>query len=248
MLDHPPPETPDHDPHPFWLVPALSAGVVALALWSAEPLARAWWARWSEAPVDYVLDTRFESPLPRPTTSGRPLVFPVYGDAQVVWGIDHLRVFPLPDPAIPGEGPTCLAPALRPQRVWSGWPHQGSDAHLMVANTHRGYDIAALQGAPVLAAHDGMAIVTVRRGRCSAATSKGHVNSKGERARRWDWVDEVQVVDWWSRLELTSSYHNLEQVLVRSGDRVKAGEMIGTVGKTGCATWPHLIGVRIAAA
>ena len=42
------------------------------------------------------------------------------------------------------------------------------------------------------------------------------------------------------RHDLSSFYAHLERVLVRSGDRVRRGQVIGLVGSSGNATGPHL--------
>jgi len=81
---------------------------------------------------------------------------------------------------------------------------------------HSGIDLAAARGTPVMATLPGIATVIV------SATGYGlHV-----------------VIDHGGGL--SSLYGHLDTVLVKSGDLVTAGEVIGTVGSTGNATGPHL--------
>ncbi len=83
---------------------------------------------------------------------------------------------------------------------------------------HHGVDIFAQRGTPVLAAVSGPVTRT-------GDTPRGglHVWQRGDHGRRL-------------------YYAHLDDILVTSGDFVKAGQIIGTVGNTGNARWtpPHL--------
>ncbi|HEX2056294.1 MAG TPA: M23 family metallopeptidase, partial [Nitrospiraceae bacterium] len=81
---------------------------------------------------------------------------------------------------------------------------------------HSGEDIGAPAGTPVIASNDGIVRLTV-----------DHLFSG-----RGIYVDHG--------LGLYSMYFHLSEVLVRDGDLVKAGQVIGKVGATGRATGPHL--------
>ena len=83
-------------------------------------------------------------------------------------------------------------------------------------NPHSGEDIGAPSGTPVIASNDGIVRLTV-----------DHIFSG-----RGIYVDHG--------LGLYSMYFHLSEVLVRDGDLVKAGQVIGKVGATGRATGPHL--------
>lgn len=83
-------------------------------------------------------------------------------------------------------------------------------------NPHSGEDIGAPAGTEVLASNDGVVRLTV-----------DHIFSG-----RGVYVDHG--------LGLYSMYFHLSEVLVRDGDLVKAGQVIGKVGSTGRATGPHL--------
>jgi murein DD-endopeptidase MepM/ murein hydrolase activator NlpD len=83
-------------------------------------------------------------------------------------------------------------------------------------NPHNGEDIGAPQGTDVAATNDGVVRLTV-----------DHIFSG-----RGVFVDHG--------LGFYSMYFHLSEVLVKDGDLVKAGQIIGKVGATGRATGPHL--------
>jgi murein DD-endopeptidase MepM/ murein hydrolase activator NlpD len=83
-------------------------------------------------------------------------------------------------------------------------------------NPHNGEDIGAPLGTDVVATNDGVIRLTV-----------DHVFSG-----RGVFVDHG--------LGFYSMYFHLSEILVKDGDLVKAGQLIGKVGATGRATGPHL--------
>ena len=83
-------------------------------------------------------------------------------------------------------------------------------------NPHNGEDIGAPHGTDVLASNDGVVRLTV-----------DHIFSG-----RGIFLDHG--------LGLYSMYFHLSDVLVKEGDLIKAGQIIGKVGTTGRATGPHL--------
>ena len=83
-------------------------------------------------------------------------------------------------------------------------------------NPHSGEDIGAPAGTAVIASNDGVVRLTV-----------DHIFSG-----RGIYLDHG--------LGLYSMYFHLSEVLVKDGDLVKAGQVIGKVGATGRATGPHL--------
>ena len=83
-------------------------------------------------------------------------------------------------------------------------------------NPHNGEDIGAPLGTDVLASNDGVVRLTV-----------DHIFSG-----RGIYVDHG--------LGLYSMYFHLSDVLVKEGDLIKAGQVLGKVGATGRATGPHL--------
>lgn len=83
-------------------------------------------------------------------------------------------------------------------------------------NPHNGEDIGAPLGTDVLATNDGIVRLTV-----------DHIFSG-----RGVFVDHG--------MGFYSMYFHLSEILVKNGDLVKAGQVIGKVGATGRATGPHL--------
>lgn len=83
-------------------------------------------------------------------------------------------------------------------------------------NPHNGEDIGAPLGADVAATNDGIVRLTVDH----IFSGKGLYIDHG--------------------LGLYSMYFHLSEVLVKDGDLVRAGQVVGKVGATGRATGPHL--------
>lgn len=81
---------------------------------------------------------------------------------------------------------------------------------------HGGVDIAAAQGSPVLAAREGQVVAAGRRGGYGKLLVVRH------------------------RFGYQTYYGHLSKMLVKKGERVRAGQRIGLVGRTGRATGPHL--------
>ena len=83
-------------------------------------------------------------------------------------------------------------------------------------NPHNGEDISAPLGADVVATNDGVVRLTVDH----FFSGKGLFLDHG--------------------LGFYSMYFHLSEILVKDGDHVKAGQVVGKVGATGRATGPHL--------
>jgi hypothetical protein len=81
---------------------------------------------------------------------------------------------------------------------------------------HGGLDLAAGMGTPVMAAQDGRVVFEGPRGHYGNTIVLEHGSG------------------------LTSWYGHLSQTLVKQGQVVKRGDVIGKVGRTGRATGPHL--------
>jgi len=81
---------------------------------------------------------------------------------------------------------------------------------------HKGIDLAAEYGAPIISPADGVVI--------ASGWSIGY--------------GKVLTID--HGMGWTTRYAHLSKVYVRRGERVKGGELIGRVGRSGLTTGPHL--------
>jgi murein DD-endopeptidase MepM/ murein hydrolase activator NlpD len=82
---------------------------------------------------------------------------------------------------------------------------------------HAGVDLAAPEGTPVLAAKDGEVLTAEYLGGYGLTVMLRHENGTQE-----------------------TRYPHLSQILVRPGEQIKQGEVVGLVGSTGNSTGPHL--------
>ncbi|MBW1951325.1 MAG: M23 family metallopeptidase, partial [Deltaproteobacteria bacterium] len=88
---------------------------------------------------------------------------------------------------------------------------------------HSGVDLKASEGTPVRASSDGIVALVAEHYFAGKSVYLDHGGG------------------------IVSMYFHLSQVRVRQDDRIRKGEVIGLVGKTGRATGPHLHwGVRVA--
>lgn len=81
---------------------------------------------------------------------------------------------------------------------------------------HFGLDIGAHMGTPVVAAGDGVVVLAGWAGKAGRAVIIRHDNG------------------------IETRYFHLSKIIVKRGQKVKAGETIGYVGSTGKSTGPHL--------
>lgn len=86
--------------------------------------------------------------------------------------------------------------------------------------SHEGVDLAAKRGAPVIAPKAGVVVIATDR---------------FKNADAWGKVVEID-----HGHGLVTRYAHLGDYSVRAGDRVKAGQQIGTVGSSGVSTGPHV--------
>ncbi|MEO1134094.1 MAG: peptidoglycan DD-metalloendopeptidase family protein [Cyanobacteria bacterium J06639_1] len=114
------------------------------------------------------------------------------------------------------EDPTALAyPLAAPAPMSSGF---GYRIHPVTgaSSFHQGVDLAAPTGTPILAALSGEVAFAGARGNLGNAVILDHAQSYRTR------------------------YGHMSRVMVRAGDRVRRGQLIGYVGSTGRSTGPHL--------
>ena len=87
---------------------------------------------------------------------------------------------------------------------------------LHIARLHAGCDLGAPSGTPIHAAADGVVVLAGDRGGYGMNVTIDHGNSLG------------------------TTYNHQSKLLVKAGDVVKRGDIIGLVGTTGLSTGPHL--------
>jgi hypothetical protein len=117
--------------------------------------------------------------------------------------------------------PTAEEIAAKVQKGVFIWPVQGIIFSLYGprwGRLHEGIDISAPRGTPIVAAKDGIVIV---------AGSKAGYGGYGNTV-------EIKHDD-----GFTTRYAHLSETVVKEGDTVKAGDIIGAVGCTGRCTGPH---------
>lgn len=156
-------------------------------------------------------------------------------DGKVGWvWVKRLGDQPPPEPtpsatAAAGGAPAAAAPAS--SNATFLWPTEGGISspwgmrkHPILGYTrlHGGADIGGNTGAPIYAVMDG----TVTK----AAT--GYNSGSGNNVR----IDHGSV----GGKQLETGYLHMSKLNVSAGQRVKRGQVIGTVGSTGLSTAPHL--------
>lgn len=82
---------------------------------------------------------------------------------------------------------------------------------------HQGIDLGGPKGAPILSAHEGVVIYT------------------GNEFRGYGNMVIVEYGDEWATL-----YGHLDKITIETGDIVRSGDTLGTMGKTGVASGVHL--------
>jgi|GEM_PF-2391483 len=167
------------------------------------------------------------------TTRTRPMLYRISAAAALLAGIAFLSPFPLPEKdaaetpfhaqefsthPVRTDPPTASPIAgiiLNAANISSGF---GNRKHPLTKQVkrHRGIDIKADSGTPVLATADGKVVY--------AGTDGG--NGITVRLRHTDGY--------------VTAYKHLSKYIVERGDRVLLGQEIAAVGSTGLSTAPHL--------
>ncbi len=151
---------------------------------------------------------------------GRELVLPAPKGRKVA-SLASAKAVAKPAPRAPAKRPPKAAPRVdagpRPDRALA-WPLEGvlsGRFGLRNGNPHDGIDVAAPEGTAIRAAADGAVLY--------AGTQRGYGN----------------LVILRHAGGLITIYAHNQKNLVREGDRVRVGEEIALVGRTGRATGPH---------
>lgn len=131
-----------------------------------------------------------------------------------------IPVEPQPAPTLAEPAPECTQP--------EGWPIANASSQVISnfgvrrpsggkgTRTHQGIDIKAAYGADVIAMADGQVSLS--------GTQSGYGN--------------IVVIDHGNNI--STAYAHLSSRSVQKGEKVKKGDLLGHVGRTGRATTPHL--------
>jgi murein DD-endopeptidase MepM/ murein hydrolase activator NlpD len=135
------------------------------------------------------------------------------GEPGATCGVDALGPVPV--------GPGGWVVPVKVPKIFSPYGPRGS-------GFHPGVDLSPPEGTPIRAASSGVvqaAACNTNTGRCVGPTSHGY-----------GWYVDIRHPG-----NVVTRYgHMRSQPVVRVGERVEAGQVIGFVGQTGHATGPHL--------
>jgi len=155
-----------------------------------------------------------------PQPLATPLTVPV---SALMAGVDGsfslagvFSITPRPAPVAGNGNRRLLFPMVGPAALTSSF---GYRLHPVLGSwlMHAGKDFAAPEGTPVVAALSGKVVSSGMAGGYGLTVEIEHANPK----RR-------------------TLYAHLSELFVKTGDRVRQGEVIGRVGNTGLSTGPHL--------
>lgn len=162
------------------------------------------------------------------TTVTAKILLPNYNIEGTPYGGDTSDTYPLPEDS--GPGPVAPPPSFeqtkkyyppikQPWTITSGFGSRTNPVTGVAGSFHAGIDIAAKIGTPIYSILDG----TV-----SVAQSNPKVNLGGKYIKI-NHIDGSQTV-----------VMHLSKVIVKNGQSVKRGQIIGYTGNTGRSTGPHL--------
>lgn len=128
---------------------------------------------------------------------------------------DQLRDMALEQKDRMAHIPSVIPINIKDYTMSSGYGHR-RDPLYGSTKFHAGLDFAAKTGTPVFATADGV------------------VETAGRKSEYGNCIDIAHGYNYLTR------YAHLSEILVKEGDKVSRGEMIGKVGSTGKSTGPHL--------
>jgi murein DD-endopeptidase MepM/ murein hydrolase activator NlpD len=122
----------------------------------------------------------------------------------------------------PDLGPFWLRPPVKPVRITQSFGQSPETFMQYGLPGHEGVDFAAVEGQPVWAA---------QRGIVTEAVNEDDGHPYGRR---------VYITHDWQDKQFRTLYANLDSVIVKEGDEVLGGQLIGYAGSTGSSNGPHL--------
>jgi murein DD-endopeptidase MepM/ murein hydrolase activator NlpD len=149
----------------------------------------------------------------------------------------------IPEPAVAPDPETLTGyrwPLARGRLTLPFGPYFDGSFRIGRTNVHDGIDIASFCGAPVVAAHAGVVLSAGRHfdDEIGWLGSLDAYYARLDRKDRWRDLPIVAIVD--DGDGYRSVYAHFERVVVRRGQRVRAGQLIGYEGATGHATGCHV--------